>query len=168
MRDITSRKRVETELMQKNEDLNGLNEELTATQEELRQNIEELSKREQDLNQALAEKEVLLSEIHHRVKNNLTAFISLLSLDGSYVDTVEGRALRKDLQNRARSMALIHETLYRTGKFSNVDMNVYLTTLIGQIAGSYAKSQEIRIDIDILGVVLDLSRASTAGLIINA
>ena len=122
---------------------------------------------EEALRHALAEKEILLSEVHHRVKNNLTAFISLLSLDGSYEDTEGGRALRKDLQNRARSMALVHETLYRTGKFSNVDMDVYLTTLVGQIADSYPKSQEIRIDVDVRGVVLDLSRASTAGLIIN-
>jgi PAS domain S-box-containing protein len=119
------------------------------------------------LRQALAEKEVLLSEVHHRVKNNLAAFISLLSLEGSYLDTEGGRSLRNDLQNRARSMALIHETLYRTGKFTNVDMDIYLTTLIGQIADSYAKSPRIRTEIDARGVVLDLSRATTAGLIIN-
>ena len=83
---------------------------------------------------ALAEKEVLLSEIHHRVKNNLTAFISLLSLGGTYEESEAGRALKKDLQNRAGSMALIHETLYQTGKFSNVDMEVYLNNLVSQIA----------------------------------
>src|SRR5208337_2940710 len=165
---------VQEELKRKNEALNAAYEEISSTEEELRQNIEELSLREQelikseaDLKEALAEKEILLSEVHHRVKNNLTAFISLLSLDGTYEDTEGGRALRKDLQNRARSMALIHETLYRTGKFSNVDMDVYLTTLVGQIADSYPKSQEIRIDVDVRGVVLELSRASTAGLIIN-
>ena len=63
--------------------------------------ITDRKKAEETLREALAEKEVLLSEIHHRVKNNLTAFISLLSLDGSYEDTEAGRALRKDLQNRA-------------------------------------------------------------------
>ena len=140
----------------------------------LRQNIEELSlreleliKSEADLKEALVEKEILLSEVHHRVKNNLTAFISLLSLDGTYEDTEGGRALRKDLQNRARSMALIHETLYRTGKFSKVDMEVYLTTLIDQIAGSYADSAKIRTAVDVHGVTLDLARATTAGLIVN-
>ena len=73
-----------------------------------------------DLKEALAEKEILLSEIHHRVKNNLAAFISLLSLEGSSEDTPTGRMLRQDLQNRARSMALIHETLYRTKTFDQV------------------------------------------------
>ncbi len=172
--DITDRKSAEEALLKKNADLNAAYEEIISTQEELRQNVEELSLREQELvhseanlREALAEKEILLSEIHHRVKNNLTAFISLLSLDGSYEDTEGGRALRKDLQNRARSMALIHETLYRTGKFSIVDMEIYLNTLVSQIAGTYAENEKIRTVVDVRGVALDLSRATTAGLIIN-
>ncbi|MFH0967648.1 MAG: response regulator [Methanobacteriota archaeon] len=147
-------------LQQTNEDLLTTNEELQATKEELRVQIKVT-------NEALAEKEVLLSEVHHRVKNNLTAFISLLSLDGSYEDTEGGQAFRKDLQNRARSMALIHETLYRTGKFSNVDMEIYLPTLVNHIAGSYKGSSKILTSVDAQGVVLDLARATTAGLIIN-
>ncbi|MFY9982365.1 MAG: histidine kinase dimerization/phosphoacceptor domain -containing protein [Methanoregula sp.] len=171
----------ERQLLRKNEDLgamneelNAVNEELTAAQDELHQNIEELSLREEelikseaDLRDALAEKEVLLSEIHHRVKNNLTAFISLLSLGGTYEESEAGRALKKDLQNRARSMALIHETLYQTGKFSNVDMEVYLNNLVSQIAGSYAERSRIRIVVDVHEVNLDIARATTAGLIIN-
>jgi PAS domain S-box-containing protein len=172
--DITDRKKAEYELKQERDNLNSLNEELSSIQKELRQNIEELSLREQELikseaelKEALSEKEVLLSEIHHRVKNNLTAFISLLSLDGSYEDTEGGRALRKDLQNRARSMALIHETLYRTGKFSNVDMETYLNNLISQIAGTYMECGKIQTVVDVRGVTLDIARATTAGLIIN-
>ena len=172
--DITDRKRAEEELKQRHTDLNAAYEEITATQEELHQNVEELTLREQELLQseanlkeALAEKEILLSEIHHRVKNNLAAFISLLSLDGTYEDTEGGRALRKDLQNRARSMALIHETLYRTGKFSKVDMGIYLSTLIDQIASTFKGSVIVHTVVDARGVVLDLARATTAGLIIN-
>ena len=138
--DITERKKAEEELKQKHEDLNAAYEEITATQEELRQNVEELMKREEELNDALAEKEILLSEIHHRVKNNLTAFISLLSLEGSYVDTPEGQALKKDLQNRARTMALIHETLYKTRQYSDVDMEVYLSTLVDQVVNSFSST----------------------------
>jgi two-component sensor histidine kinase/PAS domain-containing protein len=163
----------ERQLLKKNENLNALNEELTATQEELHQNLEELSlreqelvKRETELKEALSEKEVLLSEIHHRVKNNLTAFISLLSLDGSYEDTESGRALRKDLQNRARSMALIHETLYRTGKFSKVDMGIYLKNLVDQVAQSYNARSDVHVAVNVSGT-LSIDRATTAGLIIN-
>jgi PAS domain S-box-containing protein len=173
-RDITARKKAEEALREKNEELQALNEELTAVQEELQQNIvvlseheNELSKNEEKLKNALAEKEVLLAEIHHRVKNNLTAFISLLSLEGSTEDTPAGKMLRQDLQNRARSMALIHETLYRTHKYDEVDMGLYLTTLVGQIADSFRTTRTVKTNVDAQGVMLDIPRATPAGLIIN-
>lgn len=162
------------ELVSRNRDLGILNEELTAIQEELRQSLDDLSARERELRrnqaelqEALREKEVLLAEIHHRVKNNLAAFISLLSLDGSYEDSPAGEALRTDLQNRARSMALIHETLYRTKRFATVDMGVYLQTLVSQIAGSYKSPQVFETIVGADGVVLDISRATPTGLIVN-
>jgi PAS domain S-box-containing protein len=162
------------ELSRRNETLGALNEELTATQEELQNNVDELNRNEEilrrndaELKEALEEKEVLLSEIHHRVKNNLTAFISLLSLEGSYEDSPEGQSLKKDLQNRARSMALIHETLYRTKKYSSVNMGVYLTTLIDQIAASYSSQKTVRTLVDADGTTIDIARATPCGLIIN-
>ena len=165
--DITERKRMEEELRRKHDDLNAAYEEITSTQEELRQNLEELTNREKQLNEALAEKEVLLSEIHHRVKNNLAAFISLLSLEGSYEESPAGRDLKRDLQNRARTMALIHETLYRTRQYSDVDMNVYLNTLVNQVVSSYSTGQTIRIVVEAKEVTLDLVRATPIGLIVN-
>ncbi len=165
--DITERKRAKEELIHKNEELGAINEELTAAEEELHQNIEELTRQERDLNKALAEKEVLLSEIHHRVKNNLTAFISLLSLEGSTEETPAGKMLKQDLQNRARSMALIHETLYRTHSYNEVDMGMYLETLLGQIANSLTTRKPVKTVIDTHDVVLDIPRATPAGLIIN-
>ena len=165
--DITERKRAEEYLKQKHTELNVAYEKLTSTQEQLRQNIEELSKREHELNEALREKEILLSEVHHRVKNNLTAFISLLSLESAYDESLAGLALKKDLQNRARSMALIHETLYRTKKYSRVDMEVYLSTLAGQVVSSYESAKSIQTFVDASSITLDLSRATPCGLIIN-
>ena len=165
--DISQRKRLDDELRQKHEDLNAANEKITENQEKLRQNIEELTRREAQLSDTLAEKEILLFEIHHRVKNNLTAFISLLSLEGSYDDTPAGQALKKDLQNRARSMALIHDTLYKTRKFSEVDMNVYLSTLVGQIVSSYPSPKSFRTMIEVNEISLDLTRATPCGLIVN-
>jgi PAS domain S-box-containing protein len=165
--DISDQMRTEKELRQKNEDLNAANEEITSTQEELIQTIDELSRRQVDLNEALAEKDVLLSEIHHRVKNNLTAFISLLSLETAYDDSPTGLALKKDLQNRARSMALIHETLYRTKNYSRVNMDVYLSTLVGQVVRSFELAKSVKTVVDAHGITLDLSRATPGGLIIN-
>jgi PAS domain S-box-containing protein len=167
IRDITDTRAAEDERRRQHADLNAAYAELAATRDQLQQNIDELETREHQLNETLAEKEILLSEIHHRVKNNLTAFISLLSLDGASEDTEAGRNLKKDLQNRARSMALIHDTLYRTRNFSRVDMEVYLTTLVGQIAASYASRGDVGVVVEAKGVVLDLSRATTAGLIVN-
>jgi PAS domain S-box-containing protein len=151
--DITERKITEAELEERNEELNSA--------------IEELTKRGHELNEALKEKEVLLSEVHHRVKNNLTAFISLLSLESAYDDSPAGLALKKDLQNRARSMALIHETLYRTKTYSRVNMDVYLSTLVGQVVQSYESAKSIKTSVDAHGITLDLSRATPGGLIIN-
>ncbi len=162
------------DLFAANEQLGAMNEELNATQEELQQNVEELGRSEQvlrqseaELKEALEEKDVLLSEIHHRVKNNLAAFISLISLENTYTDTPEGLALKKDLQNRARSMALIHETLYRTRKYANVDMDVYLNTLVDQIAASYATAKFVRTIVNADNTLLDITRATPCGLIIN-
>jgi len=165
--DISDRKMAEEILHRRNEDLNAANEEIMASQEELKQTVDELSRRERELNEALSEKEVLLSEIHHRVKNNLTAFISLLSLESTYDDSPAGLALKKDLQNRARSMALIHDTLYRTKNYSRVNMDVYLSTLVGQIINSYDSAKSIKTIVDAHGITLDLSRATPGGLIIN-
>ncbi len=151
--DITERKMTEAELEERNEELNSA--------------IEELTRQGYELNEALKEKEVLLSEVHHRVKNNLTAFISLLSLESAYDDSAAGLSLKKDLQNRARSMALIHETLYKTKKYSRVNMDVYLTTLVGQIADSYESAKLVKTSVDAHGITLDLSRATPGGLIIN-
>ena len=158
--DITLEKLAEAELIKKSDDIHAANEKLTSIAVQLRKN-------ESRLTTLLQEKEALLSEIHHRVKNNLTAFISLISLDGACEDTEGGRNLKKDLQNRARSMALIHDTLYRTGNFSNVDMDVYLTNLTDQITASYAGSKKVRMIVEARGVVFDLSRATSAGLIVN-
>ena len=172
--DISKRVHAEEELMKRHDDLNAANEELTAIQEELMQangvllrNEQELRENEARLKEALAEKEVLLSEIHHRVKNNLTAFISLLALEGTYEESPEGMRLKKDLQNRARSMALIHETLYKTRMFSNVNMDVYLSTLTEQIAGTYLSKKSIHTVVNADGITLDLARATPCGLIIN-
>ncbi|MGA7628639.1 MAG: PAS domain S-box protein [Methanoregula sp.] len=127
----------------------------------------ELRQKEEELRKSLEEKVALLSEIHHRVKNNLASFIALLSLEGSYEDSAEGKRLKRDLQNRARSMALIHETIYKTRQFSSVEMGVYLPTLIEQVAATYRSDNFIRTVVNAEGVSLDLDRSTPCGLIVN-
>jgi two-component sensor histidine kinase len=158
--DITDQRNAERDIISRNEDLLSLNRKLEEAGADLRY-------KQDTLTQSLAETEALLDEVNHRVKNNLSAFISLLSLKGSHEDTPEGQRLKTDLINRAQSMALIHETLYRTKKFSSVDMDVYLTTLVGQITTSYGTAGSVQVHVYAGGVVLDIARATPCGLIIN-
>ncbi len=141
--------------------------ELRASREKLENHEEVLRKNEADLTASLQEKEVLLSEIHHRVKNNLTAFISLLNIDSSSYSSPEAEILRTDLQNRARSMALVHETLYETHNYSDVDMDRYLTALTGQVASPDNSRTKPEIITEAQGISLDLNRATPVGLIVN-
>jgi two-component sensor histidine kinase len=143
-------------------------------EEELRLRLETISKSEQILMQnekrlsdTLAEKEVLLAEIHHRVKNNLTAFISLLSLDDSYDKSPDGQRLRIELMNRARSMALIHETLFKTKKYSIVDMGIYVSSLVEHIAATAEPGRAVHTIVEAEGVTLDIARATPCGMIIS-
>ncbi len=158
--DITDRKAADRELRRWVSELATANEALEALGEELRKN-------ETELKSSLQDKEVLLAEIHHRVKNNLAAFISLLALDDPRGDTPMGRQLKLDLQNRARSIVLIHETLFRTKDFSNVDMDVYLANLAALVISSYASPRTIRTSIEAKGIRLDIARATPVGLIVN-
>ena len=164
----------EEELTRKHAELNSAYDDIARSQEELRKNVDALSRRERELSisesnlrHALEEKEVLIAEIHHRVKNNLTAFISLLSLGSGDGETEAVGQMKRDLQNRARSMALIHETLYRTKRYSSVDMGMYLESLVGEITSSYPSRRSILTVVNAEGVHLDLARATPCGLIIN-
>lgn len=134
---------------------------------DLKRTEDALRASEAKLRVSLEEKDALLSEVHHRVKNNLAAFMSLLSLDGSYEDSDAGKRLRIDLQNRARSMALIHETLYNTGTYTKVDMDMYLSTLTSQVANTYRLDRPVLIKVDAHGLSLDLRRTTPCGLIVN-
>lgn len=117
---------------------------------------------------ALKEKEVLLSEIHHRVKNNMEIVSSLLELQSA--DLVDERALQllRSSQNRIRSMALIHETLYQSEDLARVDFGDYLRTLVADLYNLYGVSPDaIEVKIDVDHILLGIDSAIPTGLIIN-
>ncbi len=130
--------------------------------------ITETKTAEEALQKSLQEKEVLLREIHHRVKNNLQIIYSLLDLQ---LDSVENKELIKFFQNlkdRVRSMALIHEKLYQTGDFSQIDMKDYITTLVDYLYNSYIKySGEPEFEIDVEDIKLPIDSAIPCGMIIS-
>jgi PAS domain S-box-containing protein len=122
---------------------------------------------EEQIKSSLHEKEVLLKEIHHRVKNNLQVVSSLLSLQSGY-PRVEGvRDLFVESQNRVKSMALIHEKLYQSQDLANIDFSDYIESLAHHLFHSYAANPDtfmLHTDVD---VSLDIDHAIPCGLIVN-
>ncbi len=123
---------------------------------------------EKQLRQALQEREVLLGEIHHRVRNNLQVVSSLLNLQARTTDDQYVRQAFEESQSRVQSMALIHQQLYEANSFSAVDLGDYVRRLAGHLFRSYGDTTDhIQLDIDIEGVSLAVDRAAPCGLIIN-
>ncbi|MFN4233959.1 MAG: histidine kinase dimerization/phosphoacceptor domain -containing protein [Bacteroidia bacterium] len=122
---------------------------------------------EENLKNALKEKEVLLSEIHHRVKNNLAIVSGLLMLQSEKVKHPEDFYLFDESRNRINSMALIHETLYRNDDFSLIDFNKYLVDLIKNIKNSYQLKNKVSFSLNIENVVLPIDIALPLGLLVN-
>lgn len=120
------------------------------------------------VNQLLQDKEMLMKEIHHRVKNNLMIISSLLSLQSRYIKDEETREIFKESQSRAKSMALIHERLYRTGDVKNIDFPDYLRSLTRDIFDTYRTSRgRVQLQLDVQDIHLDVDSAVPLGLIIN-
>ena len=123
---------------------------------------------EQELQRSLEEKEVLLKEVHHRVKNNLQIITSLLSLQRSRLDPEQAPVIFQECQNRITSMTLIHELLYKSDDLSSLDMEYYFDRLIHHILDSYEiVTTRYDIILDVEDISLDLERTISLGLMIN-
>jgi two-component sensor histidine kinase/PAS domain-containing protein len=120
---------------------------------------------ERELSRALREKETLLQEVHHRVKNNLQVVSSLLSLQASVATTEASRAALEDSTHRVRTMALIHQQLYGGTDFSAIELGDYARTLVGALRGALDPRSELRLDLDTVHVAL--GQALQCGLILN-
>ncbi|MFH0728596.1 MAG: MASE3 domain-containing protein [Pseudomonadota bacterium] len=129
--------------------------------------ITERKQMEVNLRALLLEKEVLLKEVHHRVKNNLAAIMGLLDIQGQTMDSESARTAMAELSNRIRSMALVHEQLYRSENFSRIKFQDYLESLIAHIQSSYASSENIHVSVTPKGVVMGLDDAVPCGLLLT-
>lgn len=119
-------------------------------------------------NASLAEKEALLKEVHHRVKNNLQLISSLLNLQANRIADPAVAELFSESRNRVRSMALVHENLYRAGNLAKISMEVHVRALVAQLRQAYGlESQQIALQTRVSDVHLEMSRAVSSGLIIN-
>jgi PAS domain S-box-containing protein len=130
--------------------------------------ITERKRAEEALRSSIAEKESLIKEVHHRVKNNLQVISSLLNLQFRQVKNADFRSFLQDTQSRIRSMALLHEILYRSDNFAKIDFPQYVKSVCTHLARSYGSdARNIRLKLEVAAVALSLDQAITAGLIIT-
>ncbi|MCX7787473.1 MAG: PAS domain S-box protein [Spirochaetes bacterium] len=133
--------------------------------------IHDITQRKVDqelLQEALKEKNLLLKEIHHRVKNNLQIISSLLNLQRRYIKDPEDAKLFLDSQMQVRSMALVHEHLYQSDRISRIDMQSYLRTLCENLFEAYgAYSLGVCLDVQVEELAFEISIATPLGLLVN-
>lgn len=123
-------------------------------------------KNNQTLQQLVSEKEILLREIHHRVKNNLQTIVSLLSSQSAFLSREALQALQ-DSQNRVFSISLIHQKLYQSENVAFIEMSSYLPDLVNYLQDIYGIRDQISFQLDIAYLELDISQAVSVGLILN-
>ncbi len=130
--------------------------------------ITERKKSEKIIEDSLMEKDILLREIHHRVKNNMQIISSLLNLQSSYFHDNAAVDVFRESQNRIRSMALIHEKLYQTGNLAAVKLRDYVQDLATHLMNSYSLDpRKVKLSSDIDNVSLGIDTAISVGLIVN-
>ena len=157
-RNITERKRIQ--------------EALEAAKEELERRVQERTSELTQTNAKLAgllhEKELLLKEVHHRVKNNLQVISSLLNLQSDYIKDPESLQVFAESRNRVRSMALIHEKLYQSHDLARIDFADYLRSLTRNLQSSFSKkSASVQIGVEVEDLMLGVDSAVPCGLIVN-
>jgi two-component sensor histidine kinase len=129
--------------------------------------ITEGKRAEEIVKSSLREKELLLKEIHHRVKNNLQITSSLLRLQAGKIADTGVRQLLRESQDRIRSMALVHDMLYRSQDLARIDFPEYVRTLVVQLFRSYNATGRIRPVVELGPIVFGVDLAVPCGLIIN-
>jgi PAS domain S-box-containing protein len=150
-RDITERKKAEEQLKRFSEELEM-----------------QVAVRTEALNKSLHEKEILIKEVHHRVKNNMQIITSLLNLQARTIDDPVVLKTIKDSQSRIKAMALVHERLYRSGDISSINLKDYIQFLAKELFSFYGiKPQHIRFTINAPAIKVNIDTAIPLGLIVN-
>lgn len=171
-REIAERTQAEAELKRYREQLEDLVRERTAelvdANRHLESEIAERRRAEVQVTASLREKEILLREIHHRVKNNLQIISALLHLQSDSVRDEESLSLFRVSQERIKAMALVHEKLYKSKDLASIDFGEYVENLTRHLALSYVEDpQRIAVKADAGSFALDIEEAIPCGLIIN-
>jgi len=139
-----------------------------ASNNNLKNEIIERKKVEKKLKESLSKKEILLKEVHHRVKNNLQVISSILNLQSAYVKDENTLNILMESQNRIKSMSFIHESLYKTDDFSKINFSEYISTLSKSLVDTYViYPNTVELDLSLEAVFLNLDLSIPCGLIIN-
>ena len=132
------------------------------------QEITERKQAEDQIKASLKEKEALLSEIHHRVKNNMQVIVSLLKLQADKIEDKKYGDMLQESQNRILSMALVHKQLYQSKDFANIDFGEYVKSFVNTLFVSYEiDTNKVKLNVETKDVSFDLENAIPCGLIIN-
>jgi two-component sensor histidine kinase len=130
--------------------------------------ISDRKQKEERIQAALKEKDILLAEIHHRVKNNLQLVHSLLDLQSARIQDAAALSMLRDSRNRVQSMAMIHQILYESKDFATIDFGTFLHSLVPALVSSYSVNPgRVGCSITAVGVHLPLNIAIPCGLLLN-
>ncbi|MBI5712190.1 MAG: PAS domain S-box protein [Chloroflexi bacterium] len=123
---------------------------------------------EKAIQESLKEKEVLIKEVHHRVKNNMQVIVSMINLQSDYITDAKALAIFGDTQHRVRAMALVHEKLYQSNNLAQIDFRDYIEHLASSLFHSYSPyASRITLHVDVGDVALSVDSAIPCGLIVN-
>lgn len=126
-----------------------------------------ITQKNDQLQHLLTEKEWLLKEIHHRVKNNLQIVMSLLNSQSAYIDNEPALTAIHDSQHRVHAMSLIHQKLYNADNLSSIETSSYIRELVSYLADSFDTGQRLHFELNIAPLDMDVSQAVPLGLILN-
>jgi two-component sensor histidine kinase len=144
------------------------NDELGSLTETFNQMLSKIQEADAGLRRAIGEKDVLIQEVHHRVKNNLQVILSLFDMQARQVKNEEALIVFEDCKTRIRSMSLVHELLYGASDLSKIDFREYAHKLTRDLTSSYNHGPNpVQSDIDLNKVELDIGKAVPLGLLTN-
>jgi two-component sensor histidine kinase len=141
--------------------------ELPVLYEQLQAKYEAVIQKNQVLQQLVTEKECMLKEIHHRVKNNLQVVMSLLNSQADFLDDKTALSAIQESQHRVRAIALIHQKLYQSEGVARIPMHDYIGEVVAYLRESYCLQHTVRFELQVEPIELDVTQAVPLGLIIN-
>ncbi len=140
---------------------------LTVTNRKLKHEIVDHKESKEHIQFLLEEKEIILQEVHYRIKNNMTTIMSLLSLQSMDMENTEAVTALENARNRIQSMMVLYDKLYRGSDFRNISIEDYFITLTNEITGNFDNSGKVHIETNIYNFVLDTKTVFSLGIILN-